>query len=96
MDKTEILKILRIIFDEISLEYKVKRIGLFGSFVKNVESEESDIDILVELSEPISLFRIANLKDLLTQKFGRKVDLVLKGGLKPLIKERILEEVVYV
>lgn len=96
MDKTEILKILRAVFDEISLEFNVKKIGLFGSFVKRMESESSDIDILVEFSEPISLFRFVNLKDFLAEKLERKVDLVPKGGLKPLIKDQILEEVVYV
>ena len=67
-------------------EYKVKQIGVFGSFVRGEQGGRSDIDILVEFME---------LQEYLRRRLGRKVDLVSKGGLKPRIGRRILEEVSY-
>ena len=96
LTKSQILSILKENYDEISKKYSVKKIGLFGSFVKEFETEESDIDILVDFFNPITLFDFIDLEDLLSEKFGRKVDLVSEKGLKPALKGIILREVVYV
>jgi len=66
-------------------KFKVKEIGIFGSYVRGEAKETSDIDILVEFDETY-------LSDLL----GVKVDLVMKRALKPHIKQHILREVLYV
>ena len=75
-------------------KFKVKEIGLFGSYVRGEESAESDIDILVEFSEPIG-WEFIDLVEFLEKILGRKVDLVTIGALKPQLKEKILKEVVY-
>jgi predicted nucleotidyltransferase len=75
-------------------KYKVKQIGLFGSYVRGEESEESDIDILVEFSEPIG-WEFVDLVEFLEKILSRKVDLVTIRALKPRLKEKILKEVVY-
>ncbi len=75
-------------------KFKVKEIGLFGSYVRGEESEKSDIDILVEFSEPIG-WEFIDLVEFLEKILGRKVDLVTIRALKPQLKERILKEVVY-
>lgn len=80
----------------ISKEFKVKEIGVFGSYVRGEQKKKSDIDILVEFSEPISLFKFVDLEFYLEKLLGAKVDLVSKGALKPHIGKRILQEVVYV
>jgi len=74
--------------------YGVKRIGLFGSYVKDQQREDSDIDILVEV-EGISLLDFVGLELKLTEILGRKVDLVSAKALKPYVKPYILKEVEY-
>ncbi len=77
-------------------KFKVKTIGLFGSYVRGEQKKGSDLDVLVEFFEPISLFRFVELEDFLSQALGVKVDLVMKASLKPRIKESILNEAIYV
>ncbi len=77
-------------------EYGVKRIGLFGSYVRKEETADSDIDILVEIERPTGLFKFMKLENYLSILLGKKVDLVTKKSLKPAIGKRILKEVDYV
>lgn len=74
--------------------YSVKKIGVFGSFVRNEQKDDSDIDIIVEFSRPVG-FQFIDLKLYLEEIFNRKVDLVTPNALKPHIKEQILREVSY-
>jgi len=75
-------------------KFKVKDIGIFGSCVRGEESEESDVDILVEFSEPVG-WEFIDLVEFLEKVLGRKVDLVTIRALKPQLKEKILKEVMY-
>ncbi len=77
-------------------KFKVKEIGLFGSYVRGEQKETSDIDILVEFEETPTLLEFVELENYLTELLGVKVDLVMKRALKPTIREYILKEVVYV
>lgn len=76
--------------------YKVKNIGVFGSVARGDNIEGSDIDLLVEFSEPVGFFKFIQLERYLSEILGYKVDLVTKKALKPSIKEDILQEVIYV
>lgn len=76
--------------------YLVSKIGVFGSFARGEESEVSDVDILVEFNQTVDIFHFIGLKDRLTEILGRKVDLATPNALKPLIKDRILQEVLYI
>lgn len=93
MDILEILKENENIVRE---RFGVKKIGLFGSFAKGFHSIDSDIDILVEFEAPVDIFQFLDLKEFFESLFGRKVDLVTKNALKPLLTEQILSEVLYV
>lgn len=73
-------------------KFFVKRIGLFGSYVRNEQSEDSDIDILVEFSKPVG-FEFFDLKDYLESLFKKPVDLVTVNALKPMIRDEIMAEV---
>ena len=74
-------------------KYAVKRAGLFGSVAtQRSQTESSDIDILVELSKPISLIDFLVIKLELEDKLGKKVDLVEYQSIKPLLRQRILSE----
>lgn len=75
--------------------YKVKELGIFGSYVRQEQTETSDVDVLVEFFETPSLLKFVNLENYLSDHLGVKVDLVHKSGLKPRIGERILAEVIY-
>jgi predicted nucleotidyltransferase len=70
----------------------VKRAGLFGSYVRGKLRRDSDIDILVEIEEDISLLDFVGIKLELEEALGRKVDLVEYNTIKPLLRERILKE----
>ncbi|MEM1586630.1 MAG: nucleotidyltransferase family protein [Candidatus Bathyarchaeia archaeon] len=91
----EIKKVLAEHKGELRERFKVKEIGIFGSFVRGEQGKKSDIDILVEFEEPPSLFEFMDLEDYLSKLLGLKVDLVTREALKPRIGERILREVVY-
>lgn len=77
-------------------KYSVKEIGVFGSYVRGEEKEGSDVDILVDIFDTISLFDFVELEDHLSDLLGVKVDLVMKSALKPRIGKNIKKEVVYV
>lgn len=82
--------------EELLRKYKVKEIGIFGSYIRGKYRKRSDLDILVEFEEPIGLFKFIELEDFLRKKLGVKVDLVMKDALKPRIKERVIKEALYI
>jgi len=77
-------------------KYKVKTLGVFGSHVRGEQKKRSDVDILVEFDEPVSLLEFMAIERQLSDLIGKKVDLVMKTALKPRIGEQILKEVVYI
>jgi len=92
----EIQEILRQKKPILRERFKVKEIGIFGSFVRGEEKDTSDLDILVELERPVGLIKFVGLQNYLSDELGEKVDLVTISALKPRIKENILSEVVYI
>lgn len=82
--------------EELRNKYKVKEIGIFGSYVRKEQKKKSDVDVLVTFHETIDLFSFVELENYLSDILGVKVDLVMKEGIKPRLKERILSEAVYV
>jgi uncharacterized protein len=74
----------------------VKEIAIFGSVARGTASTGSDIDILVEFNQPIGLFDFVRLKMLLEQWTGKTVDLVTPDALHPALRQRILDEALYV
>jgi len=81
---------------DLESKFGLKRIGVFGSFARGEQKKRSDVDILVEFSEVVGMFKFLEVQEHLEKLLGRKVDLVTKKALKPYIKERILKQVVYV
>ena len=95
LNKTQILTILKEVELEIKSEFKVKSIGLFGSYVRNSQKESSDIDFLVEFENGADLIHYIGLILYLEEKFNRKVDVISKPALKEDLRESIFHEVVY-
>jgi predicted nucleotidyltransferase len=75
-------------------KYKVKNIGIFGSYVRGEQETGSDLDVLVEFGERIGFFKFLELEEYLQDLVQLKVDLVSRKALKPRIGQHILREVV--
>jgi len=75
-------------------DFKIKEIGIFGSYVRGEQTGESDLDVLVEFNSPIGFFKFMELEEYLQEILGVKIDLVSRKALKPRIGSRILSEVV--
>ena len=88
-------KTIELIKDEyhfLSSEYGVARIGLFGSIAKGTETEDSDIDIIVELRKPIG-YKFIELVSYLEKIFGNKVDILTIDGLKNIRIKNVAEDI---
>lgn len=95
ISKNDILTKLSDLKPMLYKDYSVTRIGLFGSFSDDSNTEKSDIDLLVEFEKPIG-WKFFSLEIYLESLFGRKIDLVTKNALKEQIKDNILNQVKYV
>ena len=97
MTKTYILNFLKEEKDRFFNVYGVTKIGLFGSYAREDANESSDIDIAIEMSaDKKSLSTFFSLKRELEKVFQKKVDLGMENTLKPIAKEHILKEIIYV
>ncbi|MBU0579466.1 nucleotidyltransferase family protein [Patescibacteria group bacterium] len=78
--------------NSILFSYGVKKAAVFGSYARGSQTDESDIDILVELGKKMSLLDFVGLKLDLEDKLNKKVDLLQYKTLKPSIKDFILKD----
>lgn len=92
----EILAALRAERPLLIKNYALSEIGVFGSVVRGQAGAASDIDILVDYTEPPTLFEFVRLQRYLTDLLGAPVDLVMKSALKPHIGRQILAEVIQI
>ena len=76
--------------------YSVKKVGVFGSYAHGEQRRGSDLDVLVEFEEPVSLLKLASLENFLSDLLGAKVDVVPEKDIRSELKKRILSEAVYV
>ena len=90
----EIKEILEKHKDEVKEKYKVRIVGIFGSYIHGEQKSESDIDLLAEFDEPISLFGLVRAEIYLSEILQIKVDLIPKKDLRPELKETILKEAI--
>ena len=81
---------------ELEENFGLRKIGIFGSYVRGDQVQDSDIDILVEIERPMGFIKFIKLENHLSQILDSKVDIVTKKALKPYIGRRILQEVHYV
>ena len=93
--KNQIINKLREMKPLLFTEYSVKEIGIFGSYADETNTEESDIDLLVEFDKPIG-WKFFSLELYLENIFGKKVDLVTKNALKAQIKSQIMNQLEYI
>jgi len=95
MQQKEIKKKLRILKPLLPDRFSVERIGYFGSYSRNEQTDKSDIDILVEFRKPIG-WEFFDLKEFLENELNIKVDLVSSRALKEQLRDSILKQVQYI
>lgn len=91
--KETILQFLKEHKEELQYRYKIEKIGLFGSYVRGEETEQSDIDIVVSMPSNFDLYY--ELKEHLEDSFNKKIDLGLEKNIRKVVKEYIDKEVIY-
>ena len=96
MNRQEIIKFLVSHKQELYERYGVTRIGLFGSYARDEAGEDSDIDIAVEIESKNKYRSFFGLKRYLEENLKNKVDLGIESTLKPIAREYILKEIIYV
>ena len=89
------MRSLRKHWDTIRQRYRVKQIGIFGSYVRGEQRSRSDVDILVDYEKTPDLLEFIGLANYLEDILGKKVDLVRKQAIRPELRNIILDEVVY-
>ena len=90
------LNILRHYKKEKSDIYGITKIGIFGSIARNEQTDNSDVDVCVEMKRP-DLFSLVHIKDDLQKRFGKSVDIVrLRENMNPFLKKEINKDGVYV
>jgi uncharacterized protein len=80
--------------DEIKKEFRAEIVGIFGSYARGEEKEESDIDILVRFREGATLLHLTGLGFYLEDLFGVHVDVVSERALHPMMRDDLLRELV--
>ncbi|MFN5628895.1 MAG: nucleotidyltransferase family protein [Bacteroidota bacterium] len=95
LTKLEIESKLKAIKPLLTDKFHVSSIGYFGSYSAGQQNEKSDLDLLVEFSEPVG-WEFFTLERFLEQNMGIRVDLVTRNSLKEQIKESILKQVQYI
>lgn len=94
--RQDILSSLKKLKKDVARDYSVKTIGVFGSIARDEQTGSSDIDLLVEFSKPVGFVTFMRLENFLSEKLGTQVDLVTSDSLKPVIRQDVLAEVIYV
>lgn len=93
-DLNNILSQIKTLLPFIKNKYDVTSLAVFGSYVKNRQSTDSDLDLLVTFSKTPTLIQFLELKNFLSDNLNLNVDLVMKDSLKPGIGKRILSEAI--
>ena len=95
MGKKDIVEILRRYKKEVAQQYNILTIGIFGSVARDEAGTNSDVDVVVHISEP-DLFMLAGIKNDLEERLCRPVDIVTyRDTMNPFLKKKIDSEAVY-
>ncbi len=94
MNEKDIVTRLKELKPTIATRYKVREIGLFGSFARGEQEVSSDIDLLAEFEDNADLFDLIGLALYLEEIFQRQVDVVPKQALRAELRESVLQQIV--
>ncbi len=97
LDQNIIIDYLKQHKTDFSEKYSIVKIGLFGSFATNKNTEDSDIDIVYKTSSKgLTFAQVSQLEDELSIEFGKDIDLVHEDFMNPLIKRKAVKDIIYV
>jgi predicted nucleotidyltransferase len=92
----EIKRTLSSLKTKIHDQYGVSNLEMFGSYVRGEQSEDSDIDVLVEFDRDVSLLDVSALQIYLSEKLEAKVDVVLRRSVRRELQDTIFAEAISV
>jgi predicted nucleotidyltransferase len=90
----EVKTLIRQHGDILAEKYGIAVVGIFGSYVRGEQQEESDLDLLAEILRPVSLLELVGAEIYLSEKLGVKVDLIPKRNVRKELREAILQEAI--
>lgn len=94
--KDEVLQVLKRFHDECGTEYGITSLGIFGSVARDCATDDSDVDVVVQIEKP-NLFALSGIRMDLEERLHQHVDLVsFRDRMNPFLKERIQKEACYV
>ncbi len=97
--REQIIALLQEHLPYLSARYGVKRVGLFGSYARGAQTEESDVDLVVEFGRPIGL-DFVDFADYMERLLGCRVDILTPSGVQGIrvndVRESIMKEIIYV
>lgn len=94
LTKQSILTFLKLHKQEFKEKYSIDKIGLFGSYAKDIANENSDIDIIVSMPSNFDIYY--DFKEYLENSFQKKVDLGLEKNIRTFIANEINKDIIYV
>ena len=92
MERDRIISTLRGALPELSSRFGVQSFLLFGSFARGDQTEESDVDLLVDVARPITLFGLGALQARLEVLLGRRVEVGTLDTLRPHVRAEVMSE----
>ncbi len=92
----DIKRILELHKEDFRIMYGVKGIGIFGSYIRGEQREDSDIDILVEFEKAVSLLKVVSLENYLNDLLEMRVDVVPQEDVRAELQDEIFREAVYI
>jgi uncharacterized protein len=97
LNRTEILSFLQENKEVFQTQYGIRKIGLFGSYARGEQTDQSDVDILIDMSSDTeNIFdKRLQLKDLLMQYFVKNVDVCHERAIKPVFRELVFKDAIY-
>ena len=92
LTQKEVLEILRNNLPFLKEKYGVRKIAIFGSFAKEIQKEDSDIDIIIEFEKPIGL-KFVELAEYIETILGKEVDILTPEGVKSIRYNEVVEDI---
>ena len=96
MTRDEVLNVLKAFLEECGQKYGIISLGVFGSVARDCATEESDVDVVIQLKKP-NLFALSGIRIELEDRLHKHVDLIsFRERMNPFVKARIEEDACYV
>lgn len=96
MDKNTIIEFLKEHKQELKEKFGLQKIGLFGSYARGTATQDSDIDLAIEMDSENKFRSFFALKKYLEENLYPKIDLGIESTIKPIAKRYIDKEIIYV